>query len=233
MTEATLFDEMAKKYDQDVADGDAKNAFPFAGYDRVMDFIASEIDHDPHLGKVRILDLGIGTGNLESRIKPEKFDLTAVDLSEKMLEIAQMKLPNARYFCEDFRNGLPEDIKNDKFDLIISTYAMHHLDFQEWIEYVHYLSQHLTVFGKIFIGDILFMTSQEKTLCKNDHAREWDEDGHDHYHVYEDLLAHVCDHLSVSFLKVSYCAGVIILENYHECREYFNQTAEKTLKFGK
>lgn len=233
MTESELFDRMSLNYDQEVAECDAKNEFPFAGYGRVLDFIASEIAHDSHLGKVRILDLGIGTGSLEAKMNPEKFDLTALDLSEKMLEVAQMKLPNARYFLHDFRLGFPEDLKNDKFDLIVSTYAMHHLDFDEWIEYVHFLSQHLTVFGKIFIGDILFMTPQEKAICKNEHAREWDEDGHDHYHVYEEILARVCDHLAVSFLKVSYCAGVIILENYHECREYFGKKAETTLKFGK
>lgn len=233
MSDKEMFDEMAKQYDQEIPEQDAKDAFPFAGYDRVLDFIASEIENDPRLGKVRLLDLGIGTGNLEARIKPDKFDLTAIDLSEKMLEIAQLKLPNARFFCEDYRLGFPDEIRNDKFDIIVSTYSMHHLDFEEWIEYVHYLSQHLTVFGKIFIGDILFLNHPEKQRCKNAHPEEWDEDEHDHYHVYDDILAHVCDHLALSFLKLSYCAGVLVLENYHECREYFSQKTEKTLKFGK
>jgi hypothetical protein len=89
----------------------------------------------------------------------------------------------------------------------------------------------LTVFGKIFIGDILFANAAEKAHCRTDHAEDWDEDEQDHYHVFEDLRRRVCDHLAVSFLKLSYCAGVVIVENYHECLEHFGKTCEKTLQF--
>jgi putative AdoMet-dependent methyltransferase len=233
MKDRELFDAMAPGYDQEVAECDEKGRFPYAGYDRVLDFIASEIEHDPHVGTIRILDLGIGTGNLESRIKPGKISVVGVDLSPKMLEIAQLKLPEARLILGDYRWGLPEELLTDKFDLIVSTYSFHHLSFDEWIELVHYLSQRLTVFGKIFIGDILFANAAEKAHCRTDHAEDWDEDEQDHYHVFEDLRRRVCDHLAVSFLKLSYCAGVVIVENYHECLEHFGKTCEKTLKFGK
>ena len=233
MENRELFDAMASGYDQEVLEQDEKGRFPFAGYDRVLDFIASEIENDPRLGTIRILDLGIGTGNLESRIKPGKIAVVGVDISPKMVEIAQLKLPDARLIVADYRWGLPEELLRDQFDIIVSTYSLHHLPLDEWIEYIHYLSQRLTVFGKIFIGDILFANAPEKARCRQEHIEDWDEDDHDHYHVFEDLRRRVCDHLAVSFLKLSYCAGVLILENYHECLEYFGKTCEKTLKFGK
>jgi putative AdoMet-dependent methyltransferase len=210
-----VFDKFAETYDQDVLDADNQNQFPYAGYQKILDFIASDIDKDSHMGKLRILDLGIGTGTLEAKVKPEKVDITGIDLSEKMLEVAQLKLHAARLFCADFRKGLPEEIRNDKFDIIVATYAMHHLGFEEWMEYVHYLSHHLTVFGKIYIGDILFVNENEKRLCRTQNLDSWDDD--EHYHVYEAIVAKICDHLAASFLKISFCAGVIILENYHEC----------------
>jgi putative AdoMet-dependent methyltransferase len=210
-----LFDRLADNYDQDILDSDNLNLFPFAGYQKIMDFIAADIEIQSHLGLCRILDLGIGTGNLESKIKPNRIELTGVDFSEKMLEVAQLKLHDARLFCADFLQGLPEEIQNEKFDIIVSTYAMHHLEFPAWVDYLTYLSQHLTVFGKIYIGDILFLNETEKRICHDQNAETWDSD--EHYHVYEEIATHICEHLAVSFVKVSYCAGIIILENYHEC----------------
>jgi len=210
-----LFDRLAPTYDADIIEADIRGEFPFAGYQKILDFIASDIEKEPRFGKSRILDLGIGTGNLEAKIKPEKIEVTGVDASAKMLEIAQFKLPSARLFCGDFQVGLPEEIKNDKFDIIVSTFAMHHLDLDEWLEYVHYLSHHLTVFGKIYIGDILFVNESEKRNCHAEHPESWDET--EYYQVYEEVIARICEHLATSFVKVSYCTGIIIIENYHEC----------------
>jgi putative AdoMet-dependent methyltransferase len=210
-----LFDRLASTYDQDIAEADTHGEFPFAGYQMILDFIASDIENEPRFGKSRILDLGIGTGNLEAKIKPEKIEVTGIDASAKMLEIAQLKLPSARLFCADFQNGFPEEIKNDKFDIIVSTFAMHHLDLNEWLEFVHYLSHHLTVFGKIYIGDILFVNESEKRICHAENSVSWDET--EFYHVYEEIVARMCEHLATSFVKVSFCAGIIIVENYHEC----------------
>lgn len=210
-----LFNRMADGYDQMVIDIDNLNQFPFAGYQKVIDFIASDIENDSRLGKCRVLDLGIGTGTLEARIKPEKLELTGIDISDKMLEIAQLKLPTARLFCHDFRKGLPEDIKNDKYDIIIATYALHHLDFIEWLDYIHYLSHHLTVFGKIYIGDILFVNEGEKRACQTENIESWDEA--EYYHVFETIVSRIANHLAISFVKLAFCAGVIIVENYHEC----------------
>lgn len=210
-----FYDRLSDTYDQEVMDSDNRNEFPYSGYQKVLHFIASSIEEDPHLGKCRVLDLGIGSGTLEAEIKPEKFDLTGIDYSEKMLEIARLKMPNGVYICHDFRKGLPEEIRNDKFDVIIASYAFHEFNETDWIEYVHSLSYHLTVFGKIFIGDFFFLNEKEKRECKAMHRDGWDD--LIHYHVYEWIQSHMCTHLATSFVKLSYCAGVIIVEKYHEC----------------
>ncbi|MDP3130190.1 MAG: methyltransferase domain-containing protein, partial [Bacillota bacterium] len=121
-----LFDRLAASYDQGVIESDKENAFPFAGYQKTLDFIADEIAGKARLGRVRLLDLGIGTGLLETRIAPETIELTGVDLSEKMLEICRLRHPDASLHQADFLRGIPsrEDIK---WDVIVSTYAMHHL----------------------------------------------------------------------------------------------------------
>jgi putative AdoMet-dependent methyltransferase len=220
-----LYDRLAANYDQEMMDADNRQEFPFVGYQKVLDFIATAIEEDRHLGKCRILDIGIGTGTVETKIKPEKIEVTGVDHSVKMLEIAQLKMPQGAYFCHDFRKGLPEEIKNDKFDAIIATYALHHLNLDEWLEYVHYLSQHLTVFGKIYIGDIFFLNENEKRHCAVQTAEAWDDS--EYYHVYETILAHICDHLALSFVKISFCAGIIIVENYHECTLHHDEVLVK------
>lgn len=234
--ERKMFEDWADAFDQDVAETDRRGEFPFAGYGKVLDFIASEIVSCPRPGKVRMLDLGIGTGSLESRIPPEKIDLAGIDGSGKMLEICRLKLPGADLYEGDFRLGIPEELKDMGFDAIVATYALHHLDFDEWVEYVHYLSHHLTPFGKIYVGDILFANREEKAICRTRFPGEWDEDGTDHYHVVEDLLAKMEDHLAASFLKLSFCAGVLIIENFRECRCFYEEKVRKqetAVKFGK
>lgn len=41
------------------------------------------------------------------------------------------KMPFASLIKYDFSKGLPVEIKNNSFDYIISTYALHHLDDEE------------------------------------------------------------------------------------------------------
>jgi putative AdoMet-dependent methyltransferase len=112
MKDRELFDAMAPGYDQEVAECDEKGRFPYAGYDRVLDFIASEIEHDPHVGTIRILDLGIGTGNLESRIKPGKISV-AVSISPRKCWRLPTETSEARLILGDYRWGLPEELLTD------------------------------------------------------------------------------------------------------------------------
>jgi len=41
-----------------------------------------------------------------------------------MLELAKQKMPKGKFYCYDFKYGLPKDLDGVKFDYIVSSYAM-------------------------------------------------------------------------------------------------------------
>ena len=209
-----LFNRLSSTYDQDVIACDNQNQFPFAGYQKILDFIASDINVRRDFSTVSVLDLGIGTGILASKLKPERLTIYGIDQSEGMLEIATLKHPNAKLFLKDFRQGLPQEIAFQTFDYIVSTYAMHHIPDVEFSNYLEYLIDHLNPFGKIYIGDVLFLNYREKESCRQSNLKNWDES--EFYHVYEQVIAHLKKQLSVSFMKMSFCSGILIIEKYHE-----------------
>ncbi|MGL4858747.1 MAG: class I SAM-dependent methyltransferase [Enterobacteriaceae bacterium] len=77
--------------------------------------------------KLSIIDLGCGTGSV-ARAVQEKFphaQITCVDISPKMLEMATQKIGAEHQFIHcDFDNfTFP-----DRYDLVISSLALHHLE---------------------------------------------------------------------------------------------------------
>ncbi len=213
MTE-NLFDKMASEYDQMVQEADRENQFPFAGYNELMNVIAGIISDETQLAKAKILDLGVGTGTLYQKLPPEKYALYAMDSSEKMLDIARLRLPDANLAQADFCLGLPDDFNKEKYDFIVATYAFHHLDIEHFVDMVEYLIPHLLPYGKILIGDIMFTNFREKEQCHQKCAELWDET--EHYHVFSQLIEVMDGSLALSFMKISYCAGVMIVDNYGE-----------------
>ncbi|MFA5697992.1 MAG: hypothetical protein WC888_06200, partial [Candidatus Izemoplasmatales bacterium] len=55
----------------------------------------------------------------------------------------------------------------------------------------------------------------EKRACQTENIESWDEA--EYYHVFETIVSRIANHLAISFVKLAFCAGVIIVENYHEC----------------
>ena len=111
-----LFKEKANDYD---AEEWAKDMSPVIG-----DLILSKVPIDKQM---HVMDFGAGTGLISSRIAPEVEKITAVDISEAMLEIltAKPELQNkVTALCQD----IMEHPIDDKFDLIMSAFAMHHVE---------------------------------------------------------------------------------------------------------
>jgi len=76
----------------------------------------------------KVLDAGCGAGVPISKMLAEHFDVIGVDFSEAQIELAQQKVPNAKFLCEDmtrlkFREGI--------FDGICSYYAIIHIPREE------------------------------------------------------------------------------------------------------
>lgn len=95
-------------------------------YNTVIDIINFNKDNN-----IKILDLGAGTGLLASLIleKFPKADLTLMDISEKMLNIAKERLSNrdAKYILGDYTLKLPDK----GFDIVVSALSIHHLSRSE------------------------------------------------------------------------------------------------------
>lgn len=78
-------DPWANAYDEDVAD----ESNPIrAGYGAVLDFVAARC---PQFPGAKILDIGIGTGNLTMRLN-SKVQVVGIDISNKMMALARQKL---------------------------------------------------------------------------------------------------------------------------------------------
>ena len=113
------FNENASQYD-----GQRKKLIPcFDDFYSIAISIAETNIHNPN-----ILDIGAGTGLLSSFIL-EKFpdaNVTLIDLSEKMLDVAKDRFKanlNVTYIIDDYTK-----FKFDKkYDVIISSLSIHHL----------------------------------------------------------------------------------------------------------
>lgn len=80
----------------------------------------------------KILDLGAGTGLLTEMVikKYPNAEYTLVDIAEEMLAIAKERfeaLENVSFNVEDYRDG----ISGGKYEAIISSLSIHHLDSYE------------------------------------------------------------------------------------------------------
>lgn len=204
MLDSKGFDLWADDYDKSVNLCEESNEYPFAGYKDVLGTIYQNIKSGPGM---KILDVGFGTGILAKKLYDEGYSVYGMDFSEKMIEIAAAKMPEAILCRHDFTKGFPEDFKNQQFDFIICTYAIHHLSVSEQKSFIRELTEHLSPQGKILIGDVAFETIEELNHCREESGDDWDDE--EIYPVAEVLRA---DFPKMQFKKVSFCAGVLLLQ---------------------
>ena len=197
------FDLWADDYDKSVNLSESENEYPFAGYKDVLNTIYN-IVHKKE--KARILDIGFGTGVLTKKLYDDGYEIYGIDFSERMIEIAKEKMSLAKLFQYDFSKGLPEEIKNLKFDYIISTYAIHHLDDEGKVEFFNTLVQHLSDVGEIIIGDVAFETRELLEMCKSKSGDNWDDE--EIYMVFDELKKFFSKQ-NIAFIPISYCAGIV------------------------
>lgn len=202
------FDLWANDYDKTVNISEENNEYPFAGYKDVLNYIYNQVreQSDPN-----ILDIGFGTAILTTQLYNIGCNVTGIDFSSNMIDIAKKKMPNALLINWDFINGLPDEIKNRKFDYIISTYAIHHLTDEEKIKFIKFLSNLLNANGEILIGDVSFETREELEEYKNRYKKIWDND--EIYFVANEVKNALNDTCHCTYIKISHCAGVLTITN--------------------
>ena len=154
-----------------------------------------------------VLDIGFGTGTLTSKLYEEGCVISGQDFSDRMIELAQEKMPNAKLFQGDFSNGLVEPLLQQKYDAIIATYSLHHLTDLQKVTFLKSLRMLLNKGGCIYVGDVAFETREELQKCMDEVGDEWDDD--EIYFVYDELRLHFP---SMKFEQMSSCAGLISLQ---------------------
>jgi putative AdoMet-dependent methyltransferase len=165
-----LFDSWAADYDYYVKS--VSDSFPFRGYDDVLNRIVELADPEPGL---KILDAGIGTGNLAQRFIEFDCEIWGIDYSSRMLEEAKKKVPNAHLLQVDIQSEWPVELKVG-FDRIVSAYTLHHLNLRGKIDAIKRMSSELLQEGgSIIVGDISFPSFSERARARERLESVWDE----------------------------------------------------------
>ncbi len=203
MLDSKGFDLWADGYDRDVGLSEASNEYPFAGYGEVLNEIYKEVRGKP---AAKILDMGFGTAVLSKRLYDGGYEIAGFDFSDKMIAIAQEKMPGARLFRHDFTLGFPARLAGESFDFILCTYAVHHLSPAQQTDFLRECLGHLRPGGEILLGDVAFRTEKELEQCRQSCGDAWD--GDEFYPVFEELRQ---SFPQAAFRPMSFCAGVIVI----------------------
>ena len=146
------FDLWANGYVKTVQVSGEENSYPFAGYKRVLAAVYEAVRES---GAASVLDVGFGTGVLSKKLYDDGLSVTGIDFSQRMIELAQAKMPDAKLIQHDFANGLPAQVKASRYDAIISTYALHHLQDADKAEMLRQLVGLLALnFGQPTVGQM-------------------------------------------------------------------------------
>lgn len=200
------FDLWADSFEETVAKIEREDAYPFAGYSKVLSYIYQKIRK--HSSYKKILDIGFGTAAISSKLYQEGYQIFGVDFSKRMLEIAQEKMPESSLFTYDLTRGLPKELSEETFDCVVSTYALHHLNDEQKADLFSRLLSLLAKDGMILVGDVAFATRTEMEDCSRKFPDIWDSQ--EHYFVFEELQSRIS--AQVTFTPISFCGGVIMLQ---------------------
>lgn len=207
MLDSDGFDLWADGYDKSVGLSERADAYPFAGYQDTLNEIYRAVRRKRN---ARVLDIGFGTGVLTKKLYDDGYAICGVDFSQRMIEIAKEKMPNATLLRHDFSKGLPDALRREAFDFIVSTYAIHHLTDEGKAALLTALLGRLAPGGAILLGDVAFETRAELDACRRQSGDAWDAD--EIYIVADELRRHLPAG-QFHFHRTSHCAGVVTLTN--------------------
>lgn len=158
------FEEEAKEFDIII-----QKLIP--NYNLMIDALVSAIPFAEN-SNFTLIDLGCGTGTISKTIKNlfPNANITCVDISKNMLQIAESKLNGkVKCICEDFYNfEFPQ-----KYNLIVSSLALHHLETDsDKLMFYKKIYSALNP-GGIFINIDVVLASDDK--LQNTYMQKWQE----------------------------------------------------------
>lgn len=127
-------DNQGKKYDS-IAEGFAKMRDSFYKEQKYLDELIRLIP-----SKSTILDVGCGSGfPIASYFIAKGFEVTGIDGSQKLLDIAKEKCPKMKGILGDVRSVILED----KFDAVVEWWCLFHIPKQDHEKMIHRFSEWL------------------------------------------------------------------------------------------
>lgn len=157
----TYFDKTARKAWEDLTSDvpvSGIRATVRAGREQMRDLLLSTLPADMH--GMRLLDAGCGTGALAIAAAERGADVTAVDVSQGLIDVAQKRAP--RHLAIDWRVG---DMRNRDlgiFDHMVAMDSLIHYDLHDVMGVLHAWSARA--------NEIAFTFAPSTTLLKIMHA---------------------------------------------------------------
>jgi predicted TPR repeat methyltransferase len=196
-----IFERWAERYDESVQ----TDKGIFASYGLVL---AEVIRAAGVKAGMRVLELGVGTGNLAQRFVALGCQVWGTDFSPAMLEIARVKAPEVTLIQMDLTAEWPEALQQ-RFDRIVTTFVLHEFDLATKIGLLQRLAtHHLVEQGLIIVGDVAFVTADER---RQSGAESWDEDEY-YWAADETMVASAGAGLEVTFELISWCTGIFVVK---------------------
>ena len=178
------FNSWAKSYDNDVKKDNGELKI-YRNYELILQSVY-EVVEELNRKNSKILEIGVGTGNLASKFLNNNYNIIGIDQSREMLSVAKEKYPRLKVRLGEFLK-IPYD--NKSFDIIISTYAFHHLNDDEKCIAIGEMIRVLKDNGVIIIGDLMFESKESEEQILKNLSQEQIDAIKDEYYSYIDLLS--------------------------------------------
>ncbi|MDD3225702.1 MAG: MerR family transcriptional regulator [Clostridium sp.] len=185
------FDSWAKNYDSSVKGNLDDDLNLFEKYDFILQSAANIIIKN---NAKNVIDIGCGTGNLYGKLNNDSVvKFIGVDQSVEMLIEAKKKYPHMNLRLGNF---LDEPFIENEFDVVISTFAFHHLNSLEKKRAIDIMFRYLKPKGRIIIADLMFLNAEERIkqkeyLIKKGRKNLWDIIEDEYYTNIEQLDKYV------------------------------------------
>jgi len=159
---------------------------------------------------MRILDLGIGTGNLAQRFLAQECEVWGADFSFEMLTQTHRKFPQIHLVKSNLLESLPVEL-HLPFDRVVSAYVFHEFDLPDKINLLQRIvKNHLAPNGRIIIADVAFPTTAARQEATQRWADAWDEDEF-YWAADEAIAAGEQAGLHMVYQQMSSCGGVFVV----------------------
>ncbi|MGE7182813.1 class I SAM-dependent DNA methyltransferase [Peribacillus sp. NPDC006672] len=145
-----LFEKWSKSYDDTVGGYDIEYQEVFKHYDRILDSVTNRVHG-------HVLEFGVGTGNLTERLLKKGLEVSGIEPSPAMREIAVSKLQGKTEIVDGDFIDFP---KPEQVDSIVSTYAFHHLTDEEKEKAIANYGKLLNTGGKIVFADTMYQSRE-------------------------------------------------------------------------